>query len=327
MPVRAANAAGSLEDADIVDAIEYACDNGADVVNGSFGAPQFSQAIADAVTDPSCADTLFAFAAGNSGWDLDTNTGNDDESYPCELHRAPTSAPNALCIAATGPTDAIASFSNRGTAAVHLAAPGSTSAAPGPGTRRFQASLTATRAATRRSTTAGAPGPAARRLGPADAARAGGDAQPRRLADHELSEQREPDDPAAGVVQPRRPVGLSRRELAAPGRRAAVRLLRRFGGNVGERIDARRQLDRWDERQVLPRHRRSLGLRRRADGVPPLRVLQRPDRCLRRSVRRQHRSQVPGISRARPTRRSTVRRWRRRTSPASPPSSWPTTRR
>ena len=88
MPVRAANAAGSLEDADIVDAIEYACDNGADVVNGSFGAPQFSQAIADAVTDPSCADTLFAFAAGNSGWDLDTNTGNDDESYPCELHRA-----------------------------------------------------------------------------------------------------------------------------------------------------------------------------------------------------------------------------------------------
>src|SRR5262245_5345700 len=124
MPVRAATAAGSLEDADIVDAIEYACDNGADVVNGSFGSPQFSAAIADAVTDPSCADTLFVFAAGNDGWDLDTNTGDHDESFPCELHRAPTNAPNVLCVAASGPDDAMAGFSNYGTAAVHLAAPG-----------------------------------------------------------------------------------------------------------------------------------------------------------------------------------------------------------
>jgi thermitase len=124
MALRAADAGGGLEDADIIEAIQYACDNGADVVNGSFGSPDFSMAIANAVTDPSCANTLFLFAAGNEGWNLNTNTGVDDESYPCELHRAPTSAANVLCVAATGPADTIAGFSNRGTMAVHLAAPG-----------------------------------------------------------------------------------------------------------------------------------------------------------------------------------------------------------
>ena len=87
MPVQA-GAGGSLEDADIIAAIEYACDNGADVVNGSFGSPSFSVAIANAVSDLSCANTLFVFAQGrNDGWDLDTNSGDEDESYPSELHR------------------------------------------------------------------------------------------------------------------------------------------------------------------------------------------------------------------------------------------------
>jgi subtilisin family serine protease len=127
MPLRAADAGGSLEDADIIAAIQYACDNGADVVNGSFGSPSPSMAIASAVTDASCANTLFVFAAGNEGTNLEAN-GAANDSFPCELHRAPAqggvSAPNVLCIAATGSTDSIAGFSNRGVTAVHLAAPG-----------------------------------------------------------------------------------------------------------------------------------------------------------------------------------------------------------
>jgi subtilisin family serine protease len=123
MPVRAAGADG-LENADFVRAIRYACKNGANIVNGSLGSRNFSQAIADAVTDVSCADTLFVFAAGNEGWNLNTNTGVKDNSYPCELHRPPTNAPNVLCVAATNVNDSLAGFSNRGTAAVHLAAPG-----------------------------------------------------------------------------------------------------------------------------------------------------------------------------------------------------------
>ena len=37
MPVRAADAYGSLTNADLVAAINYACANGANIVNGSFG--------------------------------------------------------------------------------------------------------------------------------------------------------------------------------------------------------------------------------------------------------------------------------------------------
>jgi subtilisin family serine protease len=123
MPLRAANAVGGLPSAAVVDAIAYACANGADVVNGSFGSSRFSQAIADAVVDPSCADTLFSFAAGNDGRNLNPNRRRNN-AFPCELHRPPTSAPNLLCVGASGRNDALASFSNRGTAAVHLAAPG-----------------------------------------------------------------------------------------------------------------------------------------------------------------------------------------------------------
>jgi subtilisin family serine protease len=123
MPLRAANAVGRLPNAAVVDAIAYACANGADVVNGSFGSSRFSQAIADAVVDPSCAETLFSFSAGNDGRNLNPNRRRNN-SFPCELHRPPTSAPNLLCVGASGRNDALASFSNSGTAAVHLAAPG-----------------------------------------------------------------------------------------------------------------------------------------------------------------------------------------------------------
>ena len=109
MPVRAAGAGGSLSDADIIAAIEYACDNGADVVNGELRLAQPSVAIANAVSDLSCANTLFVFAAGNDGWDLDTNSGDEDESYPCELHRGPHErVERPLRAAATGPADTTA---------------------------------------------------------------------------------------------------------------------------------------------------------------------------------------------------------------------------
>jgi len=123
MPLRAANAVGQLPNAAVVGAIAYACANGADVVNGSFGSSRFSQAIANAVVDPSCANTLFSFAAGNDGRNLNPNRRRNN-TFPCELHRPPTSAPNVLCVGASDRTDALAGFSNHGTSAVHLAAPG-----------------------------------------------------------------------------------------------------------------------------------------------------------------------------------------------------------
>lgn len=137
MALRAADANGSLPNNAIVSAINYACANGADIVNGSFGGTGASLTVRDAILSAPCASTLFVFAAGNNGWNIDGNTGVNDQAYPCEFHRPPgeggANAANIICVGATGRTDAIASFSNRGTSAVHIAAPGVDilSAAPG----------------------------------------------------------------------------------------------------------------------------------------------------------------------------------------------------
>jgi subtilisin family serine protease len=128
MPVRAANADGGLTSANIASALLYACREGADVVNGSFGGSGFSTPIRDAVISADCANTLLVFAAGNSNWNLEPN-GAANDAYPCEYHRPAAqggaSAANIICVAATTETDTRASFSNYGATAVHLAAPGS----------------------------------------------------------------------------------------------------------------------------------------------------------------------------------------------------------
>ncbi len=128
MALRAADPNGSLTNVDITEAINYACANLADVVNGSFGGSGASTLVRDAILQAPCANTLFVFAAGNDGLDLDGNTGVFDQAYPCEFHRPPAeggaNAANVICVGATGRTDVIAPFSNRGTSAVHIAAPG-----------------------------------------------------------------------------------------------------------------------------------------------------------------------------------------------------------
>ncbi len=127
MAVRVASADGTLPSAAIANGINYACANDADVVNGSFGARTKSLAVRDAVKSPACADTLFVFAAGNEGRNLNGNTAASNE-FPCELHRPPSgggnSAANVICVAASNMNDGLAGFSNRGRMAVHLAAPG-----------------------------------------------------------------------------------------------------------------------------------------------------------------------------------------------------------
>jgi subtilisin family serine protease len=126
MPVRAADAYGSLTNADLVAAINYACANGAHIVNGSFGGPGRSSAISNAIQSGPCSDTLFVFAAGNGRHVLNRNT-NATNAYPCEYHRpAPhgVGARRIICVAASNMNDGLAAFSNRGKSAVHLAAPG-----------------------------------------------------------------------------------------------------------------------------------------------------------------------------------------------------------
>jgi subtilisin family serine protease len=112
MAVKAADANGDLEEAWIVQAFQYACANGARVINGSFGGPDFPQAMLDAIN--ACPGALFVFAAGNNG------TNNDFvPAYPCNLV-----ALNVVCVAANDSTDDLAGFSNFGVSSVDLAAPG-----------------------------------------------------------------------------------------------------------------------------------------------------------------------------------------------------------
>ncbi len=116
MPVRAGDFYGSFDSSDTIAAYTYACQNGARVVNGSFGGPGFSQAELDAINAPVCANTLFVFAAGNDGVNMDTA---GPLEYPCAYDSA-----RIICVAASTELDGRASFSNYGATSVDIAAPG-----------------------------------------------------------------------------------------------------------------------------------------------------------------------------------------------------------
>ncbi len=116
MPVRAGDFYGSFDSSDTIAAYTYACQNGARVVNGSFGGPGFSQAELDAINSPACANTLFVFAAGNDGVNMDTA---GPLEYPCAYNSA-----RIICVAASDETDGRAPYSNYGATSVDIAAPG-----------------------------------------------------------------------------------------------------------------------------------------------------------------------------------------------------------
>ena len=110
MPLRAGNS--TLSGLAIEQAFRYACAEGAQVVNGSFGSPSPDPFVRDAIED--CPGTLFVFAAGNE------STNNDAQPrYPCNYP-----VENIVCVAASEEDDTLAPFSNYGLTNVDLAAPG-----------------------------------------------------------------------------------------------------------------------------------------------------------------------------------------------------------
>jgi subtilisin family serine protease len=112
MPLRVLDAAGSGWTNDVADAFAYAGRMGVKVVNASLAGPAFSQAVLDAIA--ASPNTLFVVAAGNSSANVGTTP-----SYPCNYP-----LPNVMCVAATGTSNQLSSYSNYGSAAVDLAAPG-----------------------------------------------------------------------------------------------------------------------------------------------------------------------------------------------------------
>ena len=112
--VRIMDADGRGYVAQQVAGIEYALRAGAKVINCSFGGPDSSDVMRDAIAEARKQGALIVAAAGNDGVDTDKRP-----FYPASY---PDS--NVLSVAATDDRDRLASFSNYGDKTVDLAAPG-----------------------------------------------------------------------------------------------------------------------------------------------------------------------------------------------------------
>jgi subtilisin family serine protease len=105
---------GSGTTADVADGFAYSGRIGARVVNASLGGGGTSQLIHDAIA--AYPETLYVVAAGNDSVNVDYTP-----QSPCA-----ETPDNLICVAATDNRDELAGFSNYGTAAVDVAAPGVT---------------------------------------------------------------------------------------------------------------------------------------------------------------------------------------------------------
>ena len=104
--------AGNVGDA--IAAIDYAISKGVTVINASWGGPDYSAALEDAIRRAGDAGVVVAAAAGNDG------TNNDGAAnYPASLD-----LPNLISVAATDDQNQLAGFSNYGVDTVDVAAPG-----------------------------------------------------------------------------------------------------------------------------------------------------------------------------------------------------------
>lgn len=114
MALRFLSSTGSGPTSAAVEAIYYAIDNGAHIINNSWGGRAFSQTLEDAVADADEAGVLFVAAAGNAGDNID-----ETPHYP-----ASHESDNVVSVASTTSEDLLAGFSGYGEESVDLAAPG-----------------------------------------------------------------------------------------------------------------------------------------------------------------------------------------------------------
>jgi subtilisin family serine protease len=114
LPVRFMDEDGLGDTEDAIQAIRYAVDEGAKVINFSFAGEGYDQDLADAITYADQHDALVVVAASNDGLDNDK-----EEIYPAKFN-----LPNMITIAALTQKDKLWKDSNWGLKSVHIAAPG-----------------------------------------------------------------------------------------------------------------------------------------------------------------------------------------------------------
>jgi len=105
---------GLIQLSNIINSIEYAVENGAKIINCSFGGAPYSQFQYDTINYANQNGVLIVAAAGN-----DTN---DNDSYP--FYPASYDLPNIISVAATNEQDELSTYSNYGPSTVDVAAPG-----------------------------------------------------------------------------------------------------------------------------------------------------------------------------------------------------------
>lgn len=115
---------GDERDKDVANAIRYAVDNGAKVLNMSFGKAYSydKKAVDEAVKYAAKKDVLLIHAAGNDNKDLDK-----ENNFPTNKYADGTEAPNWITVGASTPYNdkrLKASFSNYGKTTVDVFAPG-----------------------------------------------------------------------------------------------------------------------------------------------------------------------------------------------------------
>ncbi|MGB5500342.1 MAG: S8 family serine peptidase, partial [Maribacter sp.] len=118
---------GDEYDKDIALGIRYAVDNGAKIINGSFGKSFSPNAewVYEAIKYAASKDVLIVHAAGNDGVDLDDPK---NPNYPNDqINNGPEIADNVITVGALDPkygSEMVASYSNYGAINVDVFAPG-----------------------------------------------------------------------------------------------------------------------------------------------------------------------------------------------------------
>ena len=122
MPLKALGCSGG-DTSTVIDALNYAKNEGVKIVNMSLGGPGYDQAFKDAID---ASGILVVAAAGNGGDDQvgDNNdnpgtSGNNYRQYPGAF-----TSPNIVAVAAINNVGALSSFSNYGLTSVDVAGPG-----------------------------------------------------------------------------------------------------------------------------------------------------------------------------------------------------------
>ena len=114
MPLRFLDRFGEGATSDAIQCITYAIDNGAKVINTSWGSNAFSGSLNGAISLAQQADVVVVAAAGNER--------RNNDVIP--LYPASYTQNNVLSVAATTNRDGLAGYSNYGAKSVDLAAPG-----------------------------------------------------------------------------------------------------------------------------------------------------------------------------------------------------------